>query len=894
MEAFMWIRPATLCTALTLLIPLATTGCGEDAKKADPAVVAAVDTRLDPVQFAAGGSTTVQCIGLNHLGEPLPGSWSLLVTPSQGVQIAGLTLSTTRAGLYDVACQDTAGAVDTTPAILTVTPDAAVATQMLVTPDTATAGEPAALVCHTLDVYGNVRGDDATFVDAMPGEETPADVLGFETLGDEAQAFAVSLIAGQWTLTCDANGIAVESLGTAPFTVVAGPAVGRQLAFKPRRVAYALDTVVIVEGVTVDENGNPREGENFAITNLTATPSTGFEIVGNDMARFKFSVEGFYTAYAEAVDRPGEVLSADLIVDQTPPLIELTAPARGHVEENADTVTVSGTIADNMGTVASLTFQGEAINIPADGGPFSFEFPVRYGINTMVLEARDSHGNEALKTRSVERSTSFSPQVTYALADDGTDNAMAIMLTQEAVDDDDRDEPTVDDLASLLHEIITTIDITAFVPSPLSAFNCGSAVCTFEMTNFTINKTEVSLRLMPGRIHFEARLTSPAATLAVFYPCGDNTCSIPIVGSMQSIFIETDIFLAIINGQTRVTTENTAVVLNDLEVVIADPTGIGQALLQVIVGFVEPALLESMENLFVNLIQDQLQGALGGIFDALAFDTTFDVPPLGTGTPNTIVLQTSSSGFSIVPDRLLLQLDAIAFAETPMRPATSPGVIDRRGCAPVTPLSFPPPTPITLGIHDNLLNQLLFAVWEGGSLSMDLGPNQTGDIGSDFGVSDLSLKVEAPIPPVLNSCHGEGNRAQIGDLFIEADLKFSGQTLRVAGWLQTEAQVALEVGDNEEGKLVATLILGEFDPFIFELTQNEGFFEGNDEGLIELLQGVLIPQILASLDDAMTFELPTIDLNALSDGFPEGSTIDFDVREIARDNAYLSLHGSLK
>ena len=76
--------------------------------------------------------------------------------------------------------------------------------------------------------------------------------------------------------------------------------------------------------------------------------------------------------------------------------------------------------------------------------------------------------------------------------------------------------------------------------------------------------------------------------------------------------------------------------------------------------------------------------------------------------------------------------------------------------------------------------------------------------------------------------------------------------------------------------------------------RNEGQFEGNDEAVIALVRDTLVPQLLSSLTESAVFTLPSIDLGSMTTAVPAGTIINFDVRDVGRDNQYMTVYGGLE
>ena len=197
-------------------------------------------------------------------------------------------------------------------------------------------------------------------------------------------------------------------------------------------------------------------------------------------------------------------------------------------------------------------------------------------------------------------------------------------------------------------------------------------------------------------------------------------------------------------------------------------------------------------------------------------------------------------------------------------------------------------------MHEDLLNQLLFAIWEGGTMTIEAEGEEAAAI--DLGGSGIALdalKVDPMLPLMIYGC-GEGHRLQAGDSYVEAQLLFLGEDTHIGLWLNLEAPVNLTTQESEDGvKQVAVEIL-EIDPIALEVVINQGLFEGDDEGLTSLVQDVMLPMLIDGVaSDAFAFDIPVIDLGAESEDIPEGTEIDLVIDTISKHGAYMTLDGGL-
>lgn len=881
------VRSSSLAIIASLALPLAlaSVACGgDDASEGSATKVVRVETLVQPGSFEAGGHAQVLCAAVNKKGEPIPSatSFTVVATPADGAAFdSALVMSSTRAGTVTVACQY-AGVVDATPEVVTVTAGPGTHTVMSVSPASIRASESAATTCFVADQYGN----DTGAAHAVAAE--PADIA-------VRDGVVIGTIAGDYTLTCTATGMSGDQLGHATVSVTPGDTVELALAYEPDRPSYDLENAVKITGVGLDIQGNVTQ-TGIALTDLAVEPSGHANVVGQQRNLLSFLDEGRFTVTAKSASDPTMTASSPIVVDQTPPALTLTSPERGTVHDADNLITFAGTVSDNLGEVASLTVNGTDVPLPAAGGSFSAQVPLTYGVDIFHVVATDPYGLETVVTRAAEKSTEHFAMESPTVATDAVSSGGVIFLMPELFDDGDHTEAARDDLASLLLDIVKHLDLTALVPNPLTSFACIGGNCTIRFTGIGYSDVRVGITLKPGRLHVHVEMDDMSANIALDAPCSicnGGQAVLPGAATADRVVADLDVVLSLVNGQAEAAAENAVVTLEGFDVHIDDPTGILQSVVTLAVGLIKDPLVNALEGLLAGLMEDQLGPALGSIFNALYIDQDLEIPsPIGDGDPNTLKLLLEPEAIDIAPERAQVRMRGLAYAKVPKRPYPSLGSVGHEGCRAYTPLGFPAPTPLTVGVHDSFINQILYAVWEGGTISLDVPAGAANDLISSLPVQNLALKVEPHLPPVLNSCGGKES-IQLGDLFLDATFDLGGP-VHLGMWLQVEAGVNVVVEPNAEGRLEARIEVGDFDTLTTEIVTNEGLFAGDDGAVEDLVKNVLVPQLLSSVGDAARFALPQIDLHEQSAVFPPGTTVDFVVQQVSRDNAYLTVQGGLK
>ena len=863
-------------------------GSGPNEEPDAPDVVAgemsSVDTAATPIAVMAGELVTVTCTAYDEDGVALEGpAFTLVVQPEDGVQLEGSTLTPTVAGAMTVACAS-GEVVDASPVEIEVRPGPAASTVATLTPEVTAAGEGTDVDCEVRDAFGNVVEDGAPVVAALPPEDVAIDEMHLSTWR-----------AGTYEVTCVVDGADLAEAAT--WTVEPGEPVSFGLTVAPPLASYGVDQGMIVKGIGEDAHGNLVE--DLPIANLSAEPAGHHTLLGDSQTTIAFDLEGFYTLSADSVDHPDWSATLDIVVDQTAPDIVVTSPERGSTADVVTEVVFSGSVSDNLGEVAWLEVQGVPVKIEPEGGTFEVTVPLEHGINILSARAADPYGNQRTVARSVLWSDGWYTLDPAAFETDGVGDGLLVDLSQEAVDDGVHDPAELNDLATIMGVAIAGMDLSGMITNPLVSFPCITGDCVVNVDSVTVDASDVSLTLIDGGIHVTVVLYDLTLDLSIVAPPVAGFPVPPIAATFVAgmVNVDMDMMLSMQGDELVVDAQNTSVDLDDTSVVLLDNvvpllnTVINQGL-----DLIEPALLGVIETVLPFVIEDQMGQLVGGLTEGLAIDQTFDLPSLAEGEAgNAVRFQTQPNNVIATPEYLRIVFDGLASSLAPSRPYPVPGSPRYQGCGPAGSVPVPPSSPVVAGVHDDLLNQLLFAIWEGGTLSIDLDQEAAAGLGlGDFGVELENLSVDPMLPMMLNSCSGE-DRIQIGDLYLDTTLDLLGTPSHIAIWLQAEALVNITVSEGVDGATKLGFELDTFDPILIEVITNEGMFEGDDAGLTDLIATTMLPMLISNLaGDALGFEIPAIDLGQMSDDIPEGTSLTLDLQEVGRSGAYLTIEGALK
>ena len=203
---------------------------------------------------------------------------------------------------------------------------------------------------------------------------------------------------------------------------------------------------------------------------------------------FVFDEEGQFDITLTARGPGAERLppyTTHLVVDSTPPKIELISPARAsHVTNDHDAVLLRGRIVDNRHSIIGFSVEGvpqpifSEAQAQDDDGPFSLDFEVpyrsRWGLNVVHMRAEDACGNTALLVQSFLQSGEFSPlwlsqnDDGEAVARDRLDGAVRASLSESLWDGQQADN--THDLRHLIEVALAGGGINDHFPQHLASW----------------------------------------------------------------------------------------------------------------------------------------------------------------------------------------------------------------------------------------------------------------------------------------------------------------------------------------------------------------------------------------------------------------------------------------
>ncbi len=564
------------------------------------------------------------------------------------------------------------------------------------------------------------------------------------------------------------------------------------------------------------------------------------------------------------------------------PVITVDFPPRAATliaEDDASTVTVTGTVQSGLGEIVSFTLNGAAVELDVNGA-FSETIPVTFGPNVLSFAASDSEGHARDRVQSFLWSSDF--RLPTSPKEGMSPLGLGIYLDQEALDDGDPTDGT-DDLATIVQAAVGNLDLTSLFDSNTPIAN--EAGYNIYLTSLLVTTTSASLDAIDGGLRLQTSLNDIIGGLN--FDCTSWTCE--LLGgdstgglAISAVVLDADLGIeANADGALDVTVQSVSTNINSLN--LYSNNGWTDFLLTIIEPFILGGVVSDLENLLNDSVGDLLGPLLADGFSALAFQTSLDLPNLGD--PEAVITvelvtdfaQTDFHDGVAPPDPSPPQGGAFierggGYTEVVVTPYENLGIPDRAGCglAPQT-LALPRAAPLEIALTDDLLNQILFAGWRGGLLEFPVGPELLGDVNFDlFGITDLELTLSGMLAPTASDCGDQGELlAHLGDLRIDGSMKLQGSPLTFVAYVSCD--LSLEVGASETGIALDVTGVAAIDS---QLTINEPEHFEAEPLLKSVLQNALGDALVGALAGGGlgSIPLPTIDLSDAL-GLPPGSAL---------------------
>ena len=728
-----------------------------------------------------------------------------------------------------VSAIDDAGAEQSATAEVLVGAGAAATLALTLSADSTTAGEPIEADVSVEDAYGNATS--AGEAELSADDDVTVD-----------GATLVSTIAGSYVARAELGDLQAE----APFVVTAGMPVAVDLVIEASSAELG-DELTYSIAVT-DEYGNASDEEPV----LSAPDG-----VVVDADTLTFDAEGVFEFVATAADE-SLADSETVIVDSSGPDLTVIEPERG-AWTDTPSVTVAGTATDAVSDVDGVTINGESIDLAEDGS-FEHTAGLNFGVNILETAAVDTDGDEAAEANASSdiRSLLFSD----AWVDPAAYRSDALMLRIN------EGPGGLDQLGALAPDIMDTVDLEGLLGEDLYTTS-GSIPIFWWSISYEISMSATAVSYSDVALTIDAteeglldlRMTISDLQMDFVVSGSAPFADLPADGLVRMDAVHIDI-------TARPTIVDGALTFSDLTVDVPDPEGLvlevddGLLDLAGLIGLdVESLVVTEMRSAIASAVGDGGDGLLDGVLGDFGVEEAFEV----SGMTYTLMAELGSvevddGGMTlgmetrVVPEEIL----SIGALEGP----TEIPVFD--WIAPDLSVSD---AALQMALSTDVLNQIMFAMWQGGLLDQALASE---DLGLDPtllavvlpSVEAVNIVTTPHLPPVFTP--KDVTETEEGDQF---DLTIGSM------------EVVLYDGDPAGDERVMTLFVAMKVPM--QLAATEGAIEMDlgeaevwidptyvdpDLGLTAETIATLFSPILASFVPELTGDLTSIPFPSL-DGF---------------------------
>ena len=466
-------------------------------------------------------------------------------------------------------------------------------------------------------------------------------------------------------------------------------------------------------------------------------------------------------------------------IDPTAPRIHIVEPARGTFAGDVTSIVVKGTAIDDSGVVTSVTVNGVAAVVNADG-TFQASVPVDAGTNLLHAIAKDAQNNTGKETRAV---------VAGALEPISSTVPQAITASMTA--------QTFDAIGEGLTGFLTGANLQALVAPMNPVVDAGTTNgvpdCLYaqaRITNTTLGSASmITFAPQPGGIWLDATLVNPRITshLQWAVSCLDGSRDVTI--SASKIKISGMMTVGIKAGAFDIHFDNPNVQITGFNVDLGGVPG----------SIVDLLHLDTMLGPVLGFVAEKfavpyLNKSLAGLNSVKTIDVL--------GKKVDIKVTPAHIAFDVTGATIELDTKLRAQGDTASR-----GFVYVTDDPPVMDMN----QGFQLAVVDNAANQLFTSFWaaKGMDYGLDLKNGSYGEVGTLYDRVELSAKV----PPFLDA-HHDALRLTIGDLMAT----FKNGT-SIATQVALNAQVDLKViSDAATGAL--RLDVGTPDIYVDILDEN--------------------------------------------------------------------------
>ena len=582
------------------------------------------------------------------------------------------------------------------------------------------------------------------------------------------------------------------------------------------------------------------------------------------------------------------------------PAVHFTYPPRGTIFGYSESVLVEGETTSPSGSDSTLLVNGAETDTEANGSFSTGVFGPQHGINTLSAEVTDASG-QGRAVQSFLMGEGFYNTTSGDPKDALVTNGLVTFLGADLWDDDDLDD--VDDVATVAHLVLDSLDVVALLPQPLTpaGMEPGIGWCewTIFITEVSYDVYNVDVAPKPGG----ALVSGSLSNLVIGFDAKAPGFGCPdAIGTATAAVVTLGAFVTISLGPDN--KPLVGVAEGDVDVVIGpltfDITGGFASGLDWLLNWFDSSVAGWIESAVEGALVSKVSPLIAELINGVSvFAQTFEIPPLMDLTaPVTATIGVVPSHIQLSHNGAVIGVAASLTAAAGPDDLDPTGSIARNGCFGGDEPSLQVPTNehIAIAIHDDLLNQGLFAAWWSGLLHVKVEPSVLEKLKVEFPVDELSTEVELLLPPVLTNCTPNGKtQLQLGDLKVSASFMLSGAPASLTAFASGAFEVDLDAAAAEGATVELTFGVSSVVDLDFEILETTGAIEGAKDVIQLLLSNIVEDVVVNSLSAGVfqSFPVPTFDISTIIPGIPEATSLTFVPYELVRQGGYIVLNGSV-
>lgn len=458
-------------------------------------------------------------------------------------------------------------------------------------------------------------------------------------------------------------------------------------------------------------------------------------------------------------------------------------------------ITLSGQVCDSHSPIASLTLNGQSIQVSGADlcVPFNVTQLSAWGLTLVNGEARNAAGRVTQVARSYLRGPDYLPPDLVALKRARVPHALLTQLSQSLLDDGNAN--TLDDIASIAAQLASTLNWNTNFPTVLTVspdinqdglvdtqvYDCPFQQRTNHLTGYrathgTVTHGPVTVRIALNADHSGLTITVHATNLSmpvtvvgyVNLACAGGELSSTATGTARatSVTFTWDIKASASSQGASLAGSNYDV---QTEGLVVDVDWSGLSIIDNLVGTIIAGSISAINSYLGQFLVGLLSPRITGLLSSVVPDEpTLPFPH--------VTLATQADTFLFPTGAMRSAASAQAYP-TAVRagPAPSFGALRRGGTLPdFAGAAFE----LGVAVKDDAVNQVLWAAWQSGTFDLtSLTP-----VGCNDQLSGAVLNSFAELPPVLMGSDATPTVSiGVGDLRLSGTIGGHTVTLYASG-----------------------------------------------------------------------------------------------------------------